>query len=145
MSDDVFPFNLPDREFRQYAQQLKRDNHRHPDELFRLLPSEHASQTERSGGRLVEVWRSKYFLVQVYRPEDGYQRVSVCRAEIDTTNRRWRDGLTWEDLMRVKREIGRGESEAVEAYPADSDIVNVANFRHLILCEVPLPFFWRKK
>lgn len=140
-----FPFDLPDRELRLYAKLLKRENLSHPENLRRLLPSEHANQTERSGGTLIEIWRSKHFLAQVYRPNEGYQRVSVCRTSIDTTNRRWKDGLSWDELMRVKREIGRGEVHAIEAYPADQDIVNVANIRHIFLIEAPLPFFWRNK
>jgi hypothetical protein len=55
-------------------------------------------------------------------------------------NRRQRfvDGIAWEDLQRLKAEIGKGDYCAVEIYPRDRDLVNVANMRHLwLLPEVP--------
>lgn len=93
---------------------------------------------------VVELWRSARFLVQVYRPEKGAQRISVNRTAIDTVTGRWLDGISWEDLQRIKREIGRGELDAVEIYPPDTDMVNVANMRHLWILEYSLPYAWRK-
>jgi hypothetical protein len=94
--------------------------------------------------RLIEVWRSRDFLAQVFQEENGILRVSVCRAEIDASNGRWRDGISWEELQQVKREIGRGHLDAVEVYPADIDVVNVANMRHIWVLPDPLPFAWRR-
>jgi hypothetical protein len=37
----------------------------------------------------------------------------------------------------------RGDKDAVEIYPADKDIVNVANMRHLIVLPAPFPYTWR--
>ena len=39
---------------------------------------------------------------------------------------------------------GFGDRDAVEVYPADNAIVNVANMRHLFVFENPLPYVWRK-
>lgn len=41
------------------------------------------------------------------------------------------DGITWDDLQWIKRAAGYGDREAVEVYPLDDDVVNVANMRHL--------------
>lgn len=78
-----------------------------------------------------EAWRSRYFACMVYpTDEPGVLRVSVNRCEIDMGKRDWTGGITWDELMRVKREIGRGNCHAVEVLPRDSDVVDVANMRH---------------
>lgn len=92
---------------------------------------------------LFEVWRSKTLLVQGYTELNGILRLSICRTQIDGRGM-WLDGLTWDDLQRVKRECGFGDREAVEVYPADEDVVNVANLRHLWLLPEPLTFSWRR-
>jgi hypothetical protein len=95
--------------------------------------------------KCIEVWRSRWFLVQVYAEQPGLLRASVCRTRIDSDTGRWRDGIAWEDLQLIKREIGRGHLDAVEIFPADSNVVNVANMRHLWITEEPIPFAWRKR
>lgn len=42
-----------------------------------------------------------------------------------------RDGLTWDDLQWVKGALGYGDREALEMYPREDLVVNVANIRHL--------------
>ena len=91
---------------------------------------------------LVEVWRSRRYLVQVYRQGD-HERLSVCMTAIK--GGRWEDGLTWDDLQDIKRECGRGDRWAVECYPPDADIVNVANMRHLFLLDARPPFGWANR
>lgn len=46
--------------------------------------------------------------------------------------------------MDIKRQLGYGDFDAVEVYPKDNDVVNVANIRHLFILNEPLPFIWRK-
>jgi len=65
-------------------------------------------------------------------------RISINRTEI-TNDGGWKDGISWEELMRIKSEIGYGEMWAVECFPPDSAVVNVANIRHLWI--VPAPSF----
>ncbi len=89
-----------------------------------------------------EVWRSRTLLVQVFEERDGWVRLSICRAAIDS-NGRWKDGLTWEDLQSIKSQVGFGVRDAIEIYPADQDVVNVANIRHLWVSPVPLNVAWR--
>lgn len=56
----------------------------------------------------------------------------------------WIDGITWDELMEIKRQCGFGDRLAVEIYPPDEHIVNVANMRHLFICnEINVPW-WRK-
>lgn len=89
---------------------------------------------------LIEVWRSRSFLVQIYTEPSGYQRMSICRSVHNGDS--WVDQVTWDELMRLKRECGRGDQDAVEVFPADRDIVNVANMRHLFFPPTPLTFKW---
>lgn len=88
---------------------------------------------------LLEVWRSKGFLVQIHA-EGDYIRMSVNRTM--HTGDDWVAGITWDELMRLKRECGRGDLDALELFPADSDVVNVANIRHLFFPPEPVAFKW---
>jgi hypothetical protein len=57
---------------------------------------------------------------------------------------RWLDGITWDELQHLKMLAGYGDRVAVEIYPPDSEVVNIANIRHLwLLNEVPT-FMWQR-
>lgn len=73
---------------------------------------------------------------------ESMRRLSVLR--VTTQKDDWADEITWDQLQRVKRECGFGEVDAVEVYPRDSDVVNVANIRHLWLMDEPVAFAWRR-
>lgn len=98
--------------------------------------------------KIQEAWRSRHFLIQVYSlPDDPtfgpMERVSVCRTQIDIDTGDWIDGISWQTLMWLKDQIGRGDCHAVEAFPAKENIVNVANMRHLWVFKKYKPsFFW---
>lgn len=100
------------------------------------------------GDQPISAWRDLDFLAVLYPVADnpGHQRLSVNRVayELDTRGRPiWRDGITWDDLMRVKRECGFGDRWAVEVFPPDSDAINVANMRHLwLLPGRPCSYGW---
>ncbi len=89
------------------------------------------------------VWRSREFLVQVFSVPGNIFRISVSRSDLDKSGR-WKDGISWDDLQRIKSEIGFGNVDAVEVYPADRNVVNVANIRHLWVMPEPVPFAWRR-
>lgn len=89
------------------------------------------------------VLRSREFLVQVYaEPFPVVARLSVNRTEL--AGERWRDGISWETMQRLKNEAGYSEHDAVELFPAAADEVNVANMRHLWVLASPVPFAWRR-
>lgn len=92
-----------------------------------------------------KVWESRSFLAQLYdagaREGRTVMRLSVCRVTLQDDGR-WEENLSWDDLMRVKREIGFGDWYAVEIYPQDKEIVNVANMRHLWILSAPLTIGW---
>jgi len=90
--------------------------------------------------RVLRVWRSREFQAVLW-DNSGHHRLSVNRTVIDNTGS-WLDGITWDDLQRIKRECGFGLRLAVEMYPPDDDVVNVANMRHLWFPKEALGFGW---
>lgn len=95
--------------------------------------------------KLTHVWESQKFLVQMFDEElfqgIDLRRISVCRVTMNDAGR-WDDNIAWDELMQVKRELGFGNWYAVEVYPQDKSIVNVANMRHLWMLAVPLSIGW---
>lgn len=92
---------------------------------------------------LMEVWRSRGFLVQICSETHGHFRLSACRTTHNGDS--WVAAITWDELMQLKRECGRGEQDALELFPADSHVVNVANMRHLFFPPEPVVFKWTNK
>ena len=94
--------------------------------------------------KLVRALRCREFLVQVYAEDSGVTRLSIQRCAFDRKTGRWVDGITWDDLQRLKGLAGYGDAVAVELYPPDHHVVNVANLRHLwVLDGAEPPFMWR--
>lgn len=124
--------------------QLKHDNERWPETLAKVPPHEWPD-VDISIRKPVEVWRSRDFLVLLYSEEREIVRMSVCRTAMNDTGKRFADGISWDDLQRLKSECGFSDADAVEIYPRDSDVVNVANMRHLWILPGILPFGWRNK
>lgn len=85
-----------------------------------------------------EVWTSKHFVVQVYDAPGGDERISVQRTS-------QRDGITWDELQEVKHQVGRGHRVAVEVYPPNDQVVNVANMRHLWTLPTVPAWAWRAR
>lgn len=90
-----------------------------------------------------QVWRSRGYLVQRYTaPAPAVCRLSILRTSL--SGDRWTDGIEWEDLQRLKAEAGFGRAWAVEIFPADGEVVNVANIRHLWLLPEAPAFAWHR-
>lgn len=90
-------------------------------------------------------WRSREFLVQLFNDPSGLQRLSVNRAELNSEGG-WKDGITWDELQRLKSEAGFGAVQAVEIYPPDEHVVYDHNIRHLwLMIDGPLPFAWTRE
>lgn len=118
---------------------LQRENRSWPEGLVEIPRVEFLARM--TGPRPpARVRRSREFLVQMFK-EGEHTRLSICRTI--HTGHRWADGITWDDLQRLKCEAGFFDVCAVEIYPPDADVVNAANMRHLwLLAEAP-PFMWR--
>lgn len=96
----------------------------------------------RNNKNLKRVFVSKLFMVQEYH-EKNQIRLTVNLIKRRGNN--WKDGITWDQLQQIKSEVGYGNKCAVEVYPEDNNVVNVANMRHLfVLLERPV-FAWNKE
>lgn len=121
--------------FKQQAAYLIQENKKFTSELvmvFGAMPYD-----------VISAWRSNRFLVTLYRPANGAQRITINRTMVDTGTGHWVDGITWQEIQNIKSAIGFADHDAVEVYPADRDVVNVANMRHIWLVD-RLDFAWRK-
>lgn len=124
--------------------QLRRDNRTFPKHLVNVTRDNWPKDGNKNRGDLrIAVMRSRDFLVQIFLVLDGgTNRISVNRTDCDKDGN-WLEGITWEELMQIKREAGFSEELAVEFYPPDKDIVNVSNMRHLFLvANGELPRHW---
>lgn len=104
--DPTHIFDLPRRDLKQIAKAIDVESRAFGTAMQKIAMPDHV----RPGSRKmpVEIWRSRHYLVQVFVHE-GWTRISVNRTAIDVDSRRWADGITWDALQRIKREIGRGE------------------------------------
>lgn len=135
--------SILDQVTRKQRRALEAENRAWPVALRQVPREEWPLSSLPPERRPFEVWRSRDFLVQVFTaPAEGVERLSVCRTVID--GQRWTDGIAWDDLQRLKSECGRGDRDAVEIFPRDRDVVNVANMRHLWVFPDEFPLTWRK-
>ena len=91
----------------------------------------------------VRVWQSRDYLAVLYvDTRDGSRCLSVNRT---ATNRdgSWMDGITWDELQRVKNETVGPETWAVEVFPAQSEMINEANMRHLWVLDEAPSYAWK--
>lgn len=73
---------------------------------------------------LERVLENGTYLIQDCARPGGWRVLMICRRDA-------RDGISWDDLQWIKGAAGYRDREAVEVYPRDGDVVNVANMRHL--------------
>lgn len=77
----------------------------------------------------MSTWRQKAEIGLIRQIEHGPYRVREYSERLAI----WRkDGerLTWEELQKVKQDLW-GDRIAIEAYPAEADVVNLRHTRHL--------------
>ena len=128
---------------RQAARHLQKEAGKYPRHLIPVPTTEWPERLRSEADRL-NVWRSRDYLVQVFRePAPCCARLSILRTSIDSAGD-WHQDIPWEDLQRLKSECGFGHLDAVEVYPNDKDVVNVANIRHLFVMADRLEFAWKK-
>ena len=126
---------------RAQRRELERQNAKLPREL-QLVPR---NEWPPHHATISRVWRSRDFLVQEYtEAAPVLVRLSVLRTTMDPKSGRWVDGITWDELQSIKAECGYGNHDAIELYPPDSDVVNVANLRHLWVMREIQMFGWRR-
>lgn len=121
---------------------LRAKKHRlqYPQELTEVNPEEYRDFNH----PLIpnRVFISRKWLVQIFIRSDAVIRLSVNSTK--RHNNRWVDGISWDELMEIKRQCGYGDRFAVEVYPEDNHVINVANLRHLWILPQRLDFAWEK-
>ncbi len=118
-----------------------------PAALTPAPPEEIARLPSLPGWTPARAWRSRRYLVQLYDESatlPGLVRLSICRVR-QGKHGGWEEGLSWDELQAIKREVGYGDWYGLEVYPRDRDVINVANFRHLWLLPTPLNIGWSKE
>ena len=131
---------------RELRRMLEAENAKWPRAL-REVPRDDwppACQTMSASGRGPHrVFRSRDFLVQVHDAPYAVGRLTISRTTLGKD--RWNDGISWDDLQRLKAEAGYSGMAAVEVFPPDCDVVNVANMRHLWILAEPPAYMWRQE
>ena len=122
---------------------LRAENLRWSDEMVEVIPKAW-HESFYADPRSIRLWRSRRLLAQVFQEANGVIRISFNRTDIDDFGK-WKQDISWDELQKAKSEMGFGDKFAVEVFPADKDIVNVANMRHLWVLQEPLAFGWVKK
>ena len=126
---------------REQRRALDRENDRWPSTL-KLIPPQDWPNGPFDDPDRQRVWRSREFVVQEFRADPpALVRLSVSRTAV--TGTRWADNITWDELQDLKAQCGYAMATAVEVYPPASDVVNVANMRHLWVLRDRLAFAWR--
>ncbi len=124
----VFPGKTR-KELKIIAKEIERANKNYGAEFVEIEFREELNKS------LLSAHKNRDYLVQVYKQGD-WTRLSICRTGFDPETNRWFDGISWDTLMKIKSAVGYGDRDAVEIYPKDDNVVNVANIRHLFI----LPF-----
>lgn len=115
-----------------------------PDKLTEV-PRERWPEDGNPHSKRIRVWVSKHFLVQLFAEANDVLRLSINRCRVNRLGGGWLENISWDELQAIKRDVGFYDRDAVEVYPSDQDVVNVANMRHLWLLPDPLPFAWRRQ
>ncbi len=94
-------------------------------------------QTSHFGEPSINSWHvgERYFVAAF---KDGNAvRLDILRNDLT-------DGLTWDELQGIKNACGFENQDAVEFYPAQSDVLSCANMRHLYVFDEKLPLVRRR-
>lgn len=126
---------------RAQRRRLMADNQKQPVTLREIPREQWPPRASGATSERLRALRSRDFLVQEFR-ERGHIRLSVNRCEWDVEVDSWREDISWDDLQRLKAEAGYADRWAVEVFPPASEVVNVANMRHIWLLDEPPPYGW---
>lgn len=122
---------FPGFDAKSSIRRLHEDNRKFGSKLQKIAKEHWPGFCQKASSReIIGVWRSKDFLLIEYEEPNCMRRLTVCRTMINK-NGELLDGISWDDLQRLKGEAGYTDFDAVEIFPKDSNVVNVANMRHL--------------
>jgi len=129
------------RQIRNRHKILDQVNKQYTDQFVIIPPEDWPPQLPNEKSIRLRVYRNNKFLVQIFN-DNNRARISINRTIIKS-NGHWADDITWDELQMIKSQIGFGDVMAVEIYPKDKDVVNVANMRHLWIIDDKTELGWR--
>ena len=92
----------------------------------------------------VRLWRSRDDQAMLYIDKDsGMKRLAITRVQVDKYTGEYREGIGWDALQRIKNETMGEDAWAVEVYPPEEYVQNVANMRHLWILDEEPRFGWK--
>lgn len=124
-----------------YRLALRKENKNWPVKLVEIPKDRWPRNTQHMGRLPIKLFRSRNYLVQLFEEPTGF-RISVNKSEV-MHDGNWSDGLTWDELNDIKTQLGFAHKFAIEIYPREIDVVNVANMRHLWILNEPLDIGWK--
>jgi hypothetical protein len=129
------PFNkIPFTFSEEDAEYMERFQEQFPEHL--VLVTHLFDPIDLKNLRSTEMWASRKFHVLILENKtNGAEQLNIYRAEVDTKSKRWRDGISWEEMQELKKQCGRGDKIAFEPFPKDSEVINTNNIRHLFIAK----------
>lgn len=94
-------------------------------------------------GEVIRMWGSRDHLAVLY-DDNGFQRLTINSTMFNQNTGRWDDGITWDQLQRIKNQCGYTDRWMVEIYPPEHETIDAANMRHLWLIAPP-DYGWTKE
>lgn len=122
---------------RQARKFLEKENRKYSDVLQRISTGPHPNP------HYIGSYRSKNFLVQIF-DEPNATRLSINRTTLARGGDHWDEDITWDELQEIKKQCGFGDRCAVEVFPPEGKVVNVANMRHLFILDQEPNYMWSK-
>lgn len=114
------------REMNRAAKKIGKKMMKLPESNFEELPYSEVSRV--GDGKMVRpdrIWKSNHYSVQFYKKERSYFGVLMDKLMI-----RRHDAepiREWHVLQKIKSEILGDEAMAIQVFPAESELVDVAN------------------
>lgn len=84
----------------------------------------------------IGIWESKLYKAYAYKDLDAIR--------LDIERKDGKDGITWDEIQQIKNDCGFKDQDAIEFYPAEADVINTGNVRHIYIFKEKLPLVRRK-
>lgn len=94
------------------------------------------SRTSYFGEPSLNQWVIDNEFIAVAFKDNGIVRLDIYRKDDQ-------DGITWDELQAIKNACGFADKDAIEFYPAERDVLNSGNVRHLYVSGERLPLVRR--
>ena len=77
------------------------------------------------GEKAIGVWQDETYYAAAYQ-DGGAIRLDFLRQDL-------KDGITWDEVQKIKSACGYGDNDALELFPSDDAVINTGNIRHIFI------------